>query len=683
MSSVPQPLIARRDYPDSHIEQHGGFFAYHGVWAPGIRLFRALRFSHKALIISMALILPTMVVMGWLMWSEATRAIQTRTDAIREHVEVASGILTWAHAQESAGTMLREEAQKMAIQQIAGLRYDTNEYFWINDMQPHMIMHPIKPELNGTDISDLRDPNGFALFKAAVDVVRKDGGGVVRYQWSRPGSTTPIDKISYVKGFEPWGWVVGSGTYVDDLSHDILQRCGLIVAIGVVVMGFATYLFMCFYYVMDGGLKETRRHLRAMSGGDLTTSPTPWGHDEAAQLMFELIDMQESLRAMVQRVRCSSDEIVHSSREIASGAMDLSARTEQTAADLERSASSMDELSSTVGHTSENTAEASQVARHNAEVATTGGRVMHEVVDTMDGIRHSSAKIADIIGTIDGIAFQTNILALNAAVEAARAGEQGRGFAVVATEVRTLAQRSAGAAREIKELIGSSVEQIRSGTDVVRKAGTTIDEIVGASLRLDKLLGEIATSAREQNLGINQIGTAVQDLDRMTQQNAALVEQTAAAAAAMSEQAATLAEEVSRFKMPANANAGASPALGAANIEHFDFNAAIEAHRKWKVTLRQAIAQRQTLDAEKICRDDQCPLGKWIHGPGGKRWGSKPMFSELLGKHAEFHLTAGEVAQTINAGMYEDAERLIGSGSKFANVSNEVATILTKAKREL
>jgi len=681
MSAIAHPGTASSVAEHRRPELSAGFFAHHGIWAPGVRLFRTLRFTAKALIISLAFTLPMLALLGWQLKALNDQAMQARMDATRQHVEVARGIVSWAYAQETAGKMPREQAQQMAIRAIAPLRYDGSEYFWINDMQPRMLMHPIKPELDGKDVGDMRDPHGFALFKAFVATVRKDGKGFVAYQWPKPGRDEPLDKISYVEGFEPWGWVVGSGIYVDDVRQALLHQLAWMVGVVAAALLIAGYLFLSFYRVMDGGLKETRHYLRAMTEGDLTTSPSPWGNDEAAQLMDELHAMQDSLRGMVQRVRRSSDEIVHSSSEIASGAMDLSGRTEQAAANLEESAASMEEISSTVKSTAENIGEASRVARHNAEVAADGGRVMREVVETMEGIRGSSARIGEIIGTIDGIAFQTNILALNAAVEAARAGEQGRGFAVVASEVRTLAQRSAEAAKEIKALIGSSVEQVEAGTGVVRKAGATIEQIVSSSQRVDQLLGEVATGAREQSLGISQIGKAVQELDRMTQQNAALVEQTAAAASAMKDQAYTLAEEVSRFKLPVGAESGlvAAPT----NLEDFDFDKAIEAHRQWKVKLRKAIGERAKLDADTLCRDDQCPLGKWIHGPGGARWESRPTFAKLLERHAEFHRTAGGVARSINAGQYSDAERLIGSGSQFARLSTEVATILTKAKRGL
>ena len=494
----------------------------------------------------------------------------------------------------------------------------------------------------------------------------------------------PVEKISYVQGFEPWGWVIGSGAYVGDVRETFMRQLQVAGVGAFLTLLVAGYLFLSFYRVMDGGLKETRRHLHAMAEGDLTTSPAPWGHDEAAQLMTDLHVMQDSLRSMVLRVRQSSDDIVHSASEIASSAQDLSRRTENAASNLEKSAASMEEITATAHSGAQNTQEASQMASHNAEVAADGGRVMSEVVSTMEGIRTSSAQIGDIVATIDGIAFQTNILALNAAVEAARAGEQGRGFAVVASEVRSLAGRSAAAAKEIKTLIDASIQQVASGAGVVRKAGATIEDIVASSQRVNQLLGEVATGAHEQNQGISQIGEAVQELDHMTQQNAALVEETAAAALAMQNQARHLVEDVARFKLPAHVKLMALGPTGQddAPAAGFNFDQAIEAHRQWKVRLRSAIAKKDQLDADTICRDDQCPLGKWLHGDGGQRWSQKPLFTQLLAKHADFHQSAGSVARKINAGQYADAENLIGSGSHFADISLEVTTLLSTAKRQ-
>ena len=529
--------------------ERSGFFAHHGIWAPGVRLFRNLQFTAKALIISAAFAIPSGLMACWLLYTQAETALQARMDATRQHVEVAHGVLLWAHAQEAGGKMPREQAQQLARQVIAPLRYDGNEYFWINDMQPRMVMHPIKPELDGKDLADMKDPNGLHLFKAFIDKVRSQGKGFVQYEWPKPGSDKPVTKLSYVQGFEPWGWIIGSGVYVDDLNRALLRQIAWMVFAAGVATCFAFYVFYSFFRVMDGGLKETRRHLHAMTSGDLTTSPHPWGRDEAAELMRDLHAMQDSLRGMVHRLRGSSDQLMRSSSEIASGSMDLSSRTEAAAANLQQSAASMEQITATVKQTSDATSEASRVARHNAEAAAQGGRVMSEVVQTMDNIRGSSAKIGEIIGTIDGIAFQTNILALNAAVEAARAGEQGRGFAVVATEVRALAQRSASAAREIKGLIGTSIQQVEAGTGIVRKAGGTIEDIVSSAHRVNELLDEVATGAREQSTGVSQIGQAVHELDQMTQQNAALVEQTAAASTAMRDQAQALCGEVDRFRL--------------------------------------------------------------------------------------------------------------------------------------
>jgi methyl-accepting chemotaxis protein len=288
-----------------------------------------------------------------------------------------------------------------------------------------------------------------------------------------------------------------------------------------------------------------------IADGDLSQSVASAHRDELGDLLRAIGQMQASLHGVVGQVRRSTDSIGTASAEIATGNQDLSTRTEQTASNLQQAASSMEQLTGTVKQSAESARHANQLASSAAEVAARGGVVVSQVVATMDDITSSSKKIADIIGVIDGIAFQTNILALNAAVEAARAGEQGRGFAVVASEVRSLAQRSAEAAKEIKGLIGASVDKVEGGSKLVADAGRTMAEIVSSVQRVSDIIGEITAAAAEQSQGISEVNASVNQLDQMTQQNAALVEQSAAAAESLRDQAARLSESVGTFRLEA------------------------------------------------------------------------------------------------------------------------------------
>ena len=286
-----------------------------------------------------------------------------------------------------------------------------------------------------------------------------------------------------------------------------------------------------------------------IASGDLSAQEQVARGDEFGELLRALYAMSASLGRMVQQVRQSTDSIATASSQIASGNHDLSARTEQTASNLQQTAAAMEEFSSTISQSAHSAQQASTLAAGASGVARRGGEVVGQVVSTMEEINHSSQKIADIIGVIDSIAFQTNILALNAAVEAARAGEQGRGFAVVASEVRSLAGRSAQAAKEIKDLITASVERVGAGQRLVQDAGTTMHDIVQSVQRVTDMIGEITSASTEQSTGIAQVAQAVGNLDQMTQQNAALVEQSAAAAQSLREQAQQLAQVVSVFRV--------------------------------------------------------------------------------------------------------------------------------------
>ena len=342
-------------------------------------------------------------------------------------------------------------------------------------------------------------------------------------------------------------------TGADEANHlgDTLYASARNWVIGVIVacvaLGMALALGVA--RLISGSLQAAVSVARSVAAGDLTRRITVRSSDETGQLMQALQDMTGSLTTLIDRVRTSSDSIATGSSQIATGNADLSQRTEEQASNLQQTAASMEQLTATVQQNADTARQATQLSITASTVATQGGEVVGQVVEMMGRITASSKKIADIIGTIDGIAFQTNILALNAAVEAARAGEQGRGFAVVASEVRALASRSADAAKEIKVLIGQSVETAEQGSGLVDEAGRTMAEILAQVRRVSDLMGEIGAASQEQSQGIGQVGDAVQQLDQVTQQNAALVEESAAAADSLNQQAQLLTEAVSVFRI--------------------------------------------------------------------------------------------------------------------------------------
>ena len=357
-------------------------------------------------------------------------------------------------------------------------------------------------------------------------------------------------------------------TLQNDVSKDLYDQSQaryqtfLTLTIAAIAIGVSVAIIMGIWLVraISGPLNEAVKVAKGVADGDLTQAIEVHSRDEAGQLMAALQTMNGRLQQIVGEVRVSTDTISTASSEIASGNLDLSARTESQAGSLEETASAMEELTSTVKQNADNARQANQLAASASQIAQEGGNVVGRVVVTMNTINDSSKKIVDIISVIDGIAFQTNILALNAAVEAARAGEQGRGFAVVASEVRSLAQRSAAAAKEIKTLIDDSVQKVGEGSKLVEQAGVTMDEVVASVKRVTDVMGEITAASQEQSSGIEEVNRAITQMDETTQQNAALVEQAAAAAQSLQDQAQRLTHVVGVFKLNGAQQLAAAPA---------------------------------------------------------------------------------------------------------------------------
>jgi len=435
---------------------------------------------------------------------------------------------------------------------IRNMKAGRTGYYYVLDALPgksygDLIVHPA---LEGHNILESKDADGRFFIK---EILEKKNG-IIKYPWINTplGETAPRDKLVAYAYVANWDWVLVGGAYVDEYIDEVTH---LLVYFGVLGAAVVCLLSVGWFFLIRRLIVRPLAHVGVMAGdlakGDLTCQMSVDRHDEIGTLFVSINHISQGLGNVVSSVRQSAEAIASTSTEMAQGNHDLRARTEGQASALEETAASMKELSSQVKHNADSARQANQLASSASDVAVRGGEVVSRVVDTMKDINESSRRIAEIISVIDGIAFQTNILALNAAVEAARAGEQGRGFAVVASEVRSLAGRSADAAKEIKNLINASVEKVEHGTALVDEAGTTMMEVVGSIRRVSDLVGEISAASSQQAAGVDQVGEAVSQMDQTTQQNAAMVEQMATAAGHLKSQAADLVETVAVFKLGA------------------------------------------------------------------------------------------------------------------------------------
>lgn len=483
----------------------------------------------------LAVFLILLGLVGYFLPVVADSLMDEKRIATKSVVDVSYSVIKYWADQAASGAMTEEEAKQAAMKEIATFRYKGNEYFWINDMNSVVVVHGANADLNGKDLSNLKDENDVYIFREFINVCKANGEGFVNYHWPKAGASEPVPKVSYVKLFKPWNWVVGSGIYVDDVDAQVASLRWQILIPTIISMGILMTIVVLVVRSMIRPVQEIVEVSSRMAKGDLTMELEAKTKDEVGQLTSAMSHMIRELRRVVGNVSQASEQVAAGSEEMSSSSVELSQGATEQASAVEQVSSSMEEMTSSIGQNAENAQTTNSMTNQAAIDTEKGGKAVAETVGAMK-------QIAEKISIIEEIARQTNLLALNAAIEAARAGEHGKGFAVVAAEVRKLAERSGTSAAEISELSTSSVQ-------VAEQAGELLAKIVPDIQKTAELVQEISAATNEQNEGGVQVNKAIHEMDKVIQQNAAASEEVASTAEELSAQAVQLQKAMQFFKV--------------------------------------------------------------------------------------------------------------------------------------
>ncbi len=538
---------------------------------------KSISIKTKLSLVILIVILTLLAVSAFALFTEKSLLLQDRQVKTRHLVEAAYGVLAYNYDLQIKGTLTEEQAKAAAISVIKALRYDDNDYFWINDMTPRVLMHPIMPELDGKDVSNLKDSNGKHLFFVdAVEVVKKSGAGIVSYMWPKPGFTDLVPKISYVKGFTPWGWVIGSGIYIDDVDAIFWNSTKwMMIIIAVLTIAIFIILQMIIRSITHPLSDIQNAIKRIQTSKDLSQRVKLSRHDEIGDIGYSFNQMVESFQQIIKQVITGAHEVQKSSAQLYESSNKVSASSKKQSDAAASMAATTEEMLVSIEHVAENSRHTYSIAHQSGELSNQGERSAKDTASEMSKIADAvnlssvsinqlgdeSKKISEIVKTIKEIADQTNLLALNAAIEAARAGEQGRGFAVVADEVRKLAERTGKSTLEISSMIEKiqgetndavagmleGTERVRGGVEMAQKSGRSMAEIREGAQQVLASVNEITTALGEQSSAGGQVAKGVEHIAQMADENSFAVAEIAVTAERLAHLAKSLQDAVNQF----------------------------------------------------------------------------------------------------------------------------------------
>ncbi|MDN4497355.1 methyl-accepting chemotaxis protein [Pseudomonas mosselii] len=544
-----------------------------------MKTLRSMSISRRLWLILLVAV-AMLLVLGLLMLRQLHGDLyQAKAEKTRHVVQTAAGILTYYQGLEAAGTLTREAAQQQALQVVRGLRYDQNDYFWINDLQPKMIMHPANPKLDGQDLSAIRDPDGFAVFNEMVALARSQGAGPVDYRWPKPGASEPVEKTSYIQLFKPWGWIIGSGVYIDDVQAEFARQLRDASLLGLGIALLMALLVMLIARSIARPLQEAVQAMGTIASGesDLTRRLDTHGRDEITHLGEHFNRFNGKLQGVIGQLQGAAHALAESAGHVGDNAGAAQARSTQQSMQMDQVATAINEVSYAVHDVAKHAEQASSEMRNAQTQVGHGQQAIHgslqqidrlsatieQAVQVIRELASHSTKIGGVLEVIRSIAEQTNLLALNAAIEAARAGEQGRGFAVVADEVRLLAQRTAQSTAEIQTMIehlqgqseaavraiDTSSEASRQTVEQAREAGSSLDAISLALGNLGALNASIASATLQQSHVVEEINRNVTETADLSQQTAEAARQSSDAGVALARLSEELEQLLRQFRV--------------------------------------------------------------------------------------------------------------------------------------